>query len=247
MKRNEREREWDLQWEREFGRRVTPQEIDAINSHRPVLYNCTKCISFLAGWGRLCAEILILIWVIWAVVSLVSEIGVPDFLFPVAVLLFPLVKFMNFVASYIAPVNMWTRRSIDVSRKERRKKQQAEWPNRRVLAKEHPIEHGYTHEHSLNYYGLDKINSLDLVDNDNDWVTSTVPTISPYQVYLQSDGWKKRRAEAIDRAGRRCQLCNSVDSLQVHHRTYERLGNELPADLIALCRSCHAKFHDVLP
>lgn len=68
-----------------------------------------------------------------------------------------------------------------------------------------------------------------------------------YHEYLRSPMWKKRRTAAVKRAGNACQLCNSNGKLHVHHRTYERVGNEKAADLIALCADCHAKFHDKLP
>jgi hypothetical protein len=62
--------------------------------------------------------------------------------------------------------------------------------------------------------------------------------------YLNSDGWKRRREVAIVRAGRKCQLCGAMpDSFQVHHNSYERLGHELPSDLIVLCGECHKRFH----
>lgn len=35
-----------------------------------------------------------------------------------------------------------------------------------------------------------------------------------------------------------------MNNLEVHHRTYERVGNERPADVIALCKACHEKHHD---
>ncbi len=65
-----------------------------------------------------------------------------------------------------------------------------------------------------------------------------------YRSYLQSAAWKQRRREAIQRAGGRCQVCNSSGPLEVHHRTYKRVGRELPGDLTVLCRGCHARFHD---
>jgi hypothetical protein len=37
--------------------------------------------------------------------------------------------------------------------------------------------------------------------------------------------------------------CRSKDGLQVHHRTYERLGEEVPEDLTVLCLSCHNQWH----
>lgn len=69
----------------------------------------------------------------------------------------------------------------------------------------------------------------------------------PYSDYLQTAHWSVVREEALERAGHRCQLCGSQRRLEVHHRTYERLFDELPEDLIVLCRHCHAKFHDKLP
>lgn len=37
----------------------------------------------------------------------------------------------------------------------------------------------------------------------------------------------------------RCALCNAADARDVHHRTYERLGNEELNDCVLLCRKCH--------
>jgi len=61
--------------------------------------------------------------------------------------------------------------------------------------------------------------------------------------YLQSEHWKTVRIGALERAGHRCQVCNNSKSLDVHHRTYERLGEELDGDLTVLCRKCHDIFH----
>jgi replicative DNA helicase len=65
----------------------------------------------------------------------------------------------------------------------------------------------------------------------------------PYEEYLQTPEWMERRALMIERAGNRCQVCNSGEDLNVHHRTYERRGNEDPGDLTVLCQQCHAWFH----
>jgi len=63
-----------------------------------------------------------------------------------------------------------------------------------------------------------------------------------YTEYMRSVEWQAQRQAAITRSGGRCQLCNSDSSLQVHHRTYERLGNEAPDDLTVLCGGCHEWF-----
>ena len=67
----------------------------------------------------------------------------------------------------------------------------------------------------------------------------------PYQDYLLTPEWQERRNFQLARSGYRCQVCNTADEqLNVHHRTYERRGNEAPSDLITLCRGCHDLFHN---
>src|SRR5215475_10158177 len=87
--------------------------------------------------------------------------------------------------------------------------------------------------------------------------------IASYREYLASAEWKLRRDDALHRAYYRCQsptcpepqlrslsdedlrfVCEEYlpphhYRLEVHHLTYERLGNEHPDDLIVLCPQCH--------
>lgn len=51
------------------------------------------------------------------------------------------------------------------------------------------------------------------------------------------------RARALTYAEHRCQVCNGSKKVQVHHRTYDRIGCELPSDLTVLCDKCHGLFH----
>ncbi len=65
-----------------------------------------------------------------------------------------------------------------------------------------------------------------------------------YKKYLQTPEWQHMAGTTKKRANYRCQLCNNGDQiLHAHHRTYERRGEELPKDLIALCADCHELFH----
>ena len=67
----------------------------------------------------------------------------------------------------------------------------------------------------------------------------------PYRSYLRTPEWRQARAEALLRAGYACSLdVSHTANLDVHHRTYERLGAELATDLVVLCRSCHQMYHD---
>ncbi len=67
----------------------------------------------------------------------------------------------------------------------------------------------------------------------------------PYREYLQTPHWKRRRQDRVRDADYRCQLCNrGAVTLNVHHRTYERLGEEHDGDLKVLCQDCHNTFHE---
>lgn len=63
-----------------------------------------------------------------------------------------------------------------------------------------------------------------------------------YHGYIQSPEWKEKAEAAKKRAGYRCQICNRRGKLEAHHRTYERLGQELPEDITVLCDRCHGLY-----
>lgn len=66
--------------------------------------------------------------------------------------------------------------------------------------------------------------------------------------YLKTPEWKVMRSRKLIMAGNRCQVCGSTAKpLDCHHNSYERLGDELLEDLVILCRSCHQRYHDLLP
>lgn len=68
----------------------------------------------------------------------------------------------------------------------------------------------------------------------------------PYRDYLKTEHWQEFRRFALKRAGYRCQLCNAKNCrLDVHHRTYERIGDENPNDVFVLCVPCHERFHGI--
>lgn len=67
--------------------------------------------------------------------------------------------------------------------------------------------------------------------------------VGTYEDYLESPWWQGCRERALERAGFRCERCGQGAPLNVHHRTYVRLGRELPEDLEVLCRGCHREEH----
>jgi hypothetical protein len=65
-----------------------------------------------------------------------------------------------------------------------------------------------------------------------------------YDDALASAHWRKLRKIAEQRSHRRCEKCgrsteNALFGLSLHHVTYERLGAELPEDVLLLCPRCH--------
>ena len=65
----------------------------------------------------------------------------------------------------------------------------------------------------------------------------------PYADYLQTPEWTAKRELVLDRDSHCCHVCSSRESLNVHHLTYDRRGNEDLDDLVALCKTCHSCYH----
>jgi len=128
----------------------------------------------------------------------------------------------------------------------------------------------HTREHmmaSLHFYGFPltvialafraTVNELDHVRNQPVLVASPADEVRrlrslPYGEYLKTAHWQSVRQEALKRFDHACAVCNwserlsSTGWLEVHHRTYERLGEERPADVIVLCDRHHRMFHGKL-
>jgi len=73
-----------------------------------------------------------------------------------------------------------------------------------------------------------------------------------YKKYIRSFHWRIRADWLKGRVGDTCQNCNLPDGmfvdgrqvfLNVHHKHYRSLGNEMPGDVEILCNPCHKKRH----
>lgn len=69
------------------------------------------------------------------------------------------------------------------------------------------------------------------------------PSQIQYDEYLDSTKWRTKRTHIRRRARGWCERCGWQRRVDVHHLTYERLGQELPGDLIAVCEECHQFLH----
>lgn len=72
-------------------------------------------------------------------------------------------------------------------------------------------------------------------------------TKAEYASYLRSDHWhnvKKRYRKS--RLPWKCGCCQGIKKLDLHHKTYKRLGSERLTDLLPLCRDCHSAVHELV-
>jgi hypothetical protein len=85
------------------------------------------------------------------------------------------------------------------------------------------------------------------------WIDAVRRREIPYQEYLQSEWWQSVRGARLAYAGWRCEYhdwrtgvrCQAGSDLNVHHLTYEHLGDEnWQTELIVLCRPHHYSIHD---
>jgi hypothetical protein len=73
-------------------------------------------------------------------------------------------------------------------------------------------------------------------------------TFESYEEYLKSELWRLISYEYKKAAGFKCEKCDSKINLQVHHYTYDHVGEEYGhghQDCIVLCRQCHEREHDL--
>lgn len=75
----------------------------------------------------------------------------------------------------------------------------------------------------------------------------TEEIIANYAIYVQSKHWKRIKVlfkHSPFHKGR-CYVCGSKEKLELHHKTYERIGHENLDDLQELCDLCHSLAHQL--
>lgn len=68
-----------------------------------------------------------------------------------------------------------------------------------------------------------------------------------YEAYVQSPEWESRKARYFQTHPRRCRICRREPrsgQLDLHHLSYDNLGNEPNSDLVALCQFHHSEVHE---
>ena len=70
-----------------------------------------------------------------------------------------------------------------------------------------------------------------------------IPAKSP-RLRLDSTSYAKLQRQVLERDGWRCQVCGSMQNLQVHHLKFRsHSGSDEEQNLITLCAECHGRMH----
>jgi len=100
------------------------------------------------------------------------------------------------------------------------------------------------HEHSLKNISVQQL-PLSSEDNINAVgafkACGDVGSFKKYGEYIKSDLWQQKRGRRLKKDEFRCVNCGSNVGLEVHHVSYDRLGDECVDDLRTLCAVCHAR------
>jgi hypothetical protein len=87
------------------------------------------------------------------------------------------------------------------------------------------------------------------------WSRRRVARRARYADYIHSPAWWRTRVEwyathttGASRGQSHCAGCDAPwlrDRDDLHHTTYDRLGQERFNDLIPMCRACHTRLHEL--
>lgn len=64
-----------------------------------------------------------------------------------------------------------------------------------------------------------------------------------YREYIDGPEWAARREAYYETHSKVCAECGITKKVQLHHKTYVRLGSELDSDLVPLCSKHHRQAH----
>ena len=72
------------------------------------------------------------------------------------------------------------------------------------------------------------------------------PILKQERVRLDAKAYRELHRQILDRDRWRCQVCGSMQNLQVHHIEFcSQGGGDSEQNLITLCAGCHTRMHDI--
>ena len=80
-----------------------------------------------------------------------------------------------------------------------------------------------------------------MADGSIHWRCASCPHYPKYK----SPGWQNFRLALIAKRGIRCERCEKVKTLDLHHLSYDRAWDD-EGNCLILCQSCHAREHEEL-
>ena len=61
---------------------------------------------------------------------------------------------------------------------------------------------------------------------------------------LDATSYRELHRQVLERDGWRCQICRTMQNLQVHHQEFRsQSGSDQEQSLITLCAKCHVAMH----
>jgi len=83
--------------------------------------------------------------------------------------------------------------------------------------------------------------------------SDTKESVATYNEYLKSKHWLKKKIKYFQSYKKRtknkkkqCECCGKKSTVQLHHKTYDRIGKEKLTDLMYACKKCHEEIHEVV-
>jgi hypothetical protein len=64
-----------------------------------------------------------------------------------------------------------------------------------------------------------------------------------YRRHLFSSEWHDIKRKVMERAQNICEGCGDYKATEIHHLSYEHMGNEFLWEVVAVCADCHARYH----
>ena len=93
---------------------------------------------------------------------------------------------------------------------------------------------------------LKRIENVKRRDTSKDWhrlFLSNPHDKKLYEAYLCSKSWRKKQNAIKERCNNVCEDCHQYAMVDVHHITYENIGDERLDELLGLCVACHQRKH----
>lgn len=104
---------------------------------------------------------------------------------------------------------------------------------RRILPIDDDLKESYAKSYRELSAELNKIKNMAKEADDRKW----------YEEYLKSSKWKNKRRLVLERCRFTCEGCGKARATQVHHLSYNNIGNEFLFELVGLCKHCHEALH----